>query len=166
MEGQQPTHVTATGRVWYLQTATNSGGEVHEQRVEYVPGSPFPPEHLHPRQDEVFSVESGQMEFVVAGKRTLVGPGEQLTIPRGTPHQARNASSEVQAIVRWETRPALRTTDFFSTAARLSEPMPLLDAALLAHEFRDVFRLTGPRKFLVPVIGRVARLLGRTLPTE
>jgi mannose-6-phosphate isomerase-like protein (cupin superfamily) len=137
---------------------------VHEQRVEYLPGSPFPPTHLHPDQDEHFEVEAGAMLFVLAGEQRVVRAGEVLDIPRGTPHRARNASRADPATVRWETRPALRTTEFFSTAARLGDQRSVLDAALLAHTYRDVFRLTGPSALLVPVVARVARLRGRELP--
>jgi mannose-6-phosphate isomerase-like protein (cupin superfamily) len=162
--GDRPTHEDAISRVWYLRTAEDSGGAVHEQRVEYRPGSPFPPDHLHPAQDEHFEVEQGQMVFVVDGAEHVVGEGGAIDIPRGTPHRARNASKDESAVVRWETRPALRTTDFFTTAARLGDDMGLLDAALLAHEYRDVFRLTGPKRYLVPVVARLAALRGRALP--
>jgi mannose-6-phosphate isomerase-like protein (cupin superfamily) len=97
---EEPTHEDATSRVWYLRTAASSDGEVHEQRVEYRPGSPFPPTHLHPEQSEHFEVEHGRMLFVV-GREHLVGAGETLDIPRWTPHRARNASSSEPAIVRW-----------------------------------------------------------------
>jgi hypothetical protein len=39
----QLTHEDATARVWYLRTREDTDGEVHAQRVEYPPGSPFPP---------------------------------------------------------------------------------------------------------------------------
>jgi mannose-6-phosphate isomerase-like protein (cupin superfamily) len=159
-----PTFEDPTSRVWHLQTAQSSGGEVHEQRVEYRPGSPFPPTHLHPAQDEHFEVEAGQMRFVVDGTDHLVAAGETIDIPRGTPHRARNASSSQPAVVRWETRPALRTTEFFTVAARLGDDRRLLDAALLADEYDDVFVLTGPTRRLVPVLATVARLRGRSLP--
>lgn len=164
MTEAEPTHQGRTSRVWYLQTAETSHGAVHEQRVEYLPGSPFPPTHYHPAQDEDFEVEAGRMLFVVDGEEHVVEAGGTLHIPRGTPHRARNASTTESAVVRWETRPALRTTTFFATAARLGDGMGLLDAALLAHEFRDVFRPTGVKRLLVPVIGRAARLVGRRLP--
>jgi mannose-6-phosphate isomerase-like protein (cupin superfamily) len=164
VDERDPTHEDATGRVWYLRTAETSGGEVHEQRVEYRPGSPFPPTHLHPDQDEHFEVERGRMRFVVDGVEHLIAAGGAIDIPRGTPHRARNASASVPAVVRWETRPALRTTAFFTTAARLGDDRDLLASALLAHEFRDVFRLAGPARFLVPVLARIAVARGRSLP--
>jgi mannose-6-phosphate isomerase-like protein (cupin superfamily) len=160
----QPTHGDATSRVWYLRTGADTGGQLHEQRVEYLPGAPFPPEHLHPDQDEHFEVESGEMLFVIAGREHLIGPGEVIDIPRRTPHRARNASRSLSAVVRWETRPALRTGEFFSSAARLGPERALLDSALLAHEYRDVFRLCGPAAHFVPLLAGVARRRRRPLP--
>lgn len=164
MDENRPTFEDSTSRVWHLRTAESSNGEIHEQRVEYFPGSPFPPAHLHPDQDENFEVEQGEMLFVIAGEQRVVGAGETIDIPRGTPHRARNASGAESAVVRWETRPALRTTEFFTTAARLGDDAGLLDSALLAHEFRDVFRVTGPLGLVVPVVARLAVLSGRSLP--
>ncbi len=164
MPDTMPTHESPTSRVWYLRTAQSSDGEVHEQRVEYAPGSPFPPAHFHPAQDEHFEVEQGRMRFVVDGREQLVEAGGGIDITRGTPHQARNGSETEVAVVRWETRPALRTTEFFSTAACLGSQARLLDSALLAREFREVFRLTGPTRLLVPPLAGLARVLGRSLP--
>ncbi len=164
MEDVPPTHEDATSRVWYLRTGAETGGEVHEQRVEYLPGSPFPPNHLHPAQDEYFELESGRMLFVIDATEHLLGPGEGIDIPRGTPHRARNASTSSPAVVRWETRPALRTGELFSMAARLGPDRSVLDGALLAHEYREVFRLCGPAGRVVPLLAAVARLRGRSLP--
>ncbi|MGB5656391.1 MAG: hypothetical protein WBN35_07240, partial [Acidimicrobiia bacterium] len=62
------------------------------------------------------------------------------------------------------TRPALRTTAFFTTAGRLGDDAGPLDSALLAREYRDVFVTTGFVGLLVPVVSMIARLLGRILP--
>jgi hypothetical protein len=68
------------------------------------------------------------------------------------------------SVVRWETRPALRTTEFFTVAARLGDDLGLLDSALLAHEYRDVFAPTGVLGKLVPMVAKLAVLRGRRLP--
>lgn len=157
-----PSFSSRTTRTWVLATAADSDGEVYEQRVEYLPGSPFPPTHYHPAQDEHFEVEEGAMVFVVDGEEKKVGPGESIDIPRGRSHRARNASSEESAVVRWETRPALRSEEFYAATAKLSGSP--FDGAVLANEYRDVFRLSGPVALAVPVMALVGRLLGRELP--
>lgn len=164
MAGDRPTFEGSTTRVWFLTTGEDSDGAMHEQRVEYRAGSPFPPMHHHPSQDERFVVERGAMCFEVAGTRHVVTAGSAIDVPRGAPHRARNASATEPSVVRWETRPALRTTAFFTAANRLGDGASLLDGALLAWTYRDVFRLDGPARFAVPVLGLAARLLGRRLP--
>lgn len=67
-------------------------------------------------------------------------------------------------MVRWETRPALRTTEFFLTAAALGDSADIFDQALLAHSFRDVFRLDGPVRMVLLMIAGLARLLGEAAP--
>ncbi len=159
-----PTFENSASRVWFLRSIDDNGEPIHEQRVEYLPRSPFPPTHYHPNQSEHFEIEHGEMLFVIDGTERVLGAGDTIEIPRGTRHKARNASMTDSAVVRWETRPALRTTAFFTTAGRLGDDAGPLDSALLAREYRDVFVTTGFIGLLVPAVSRIARLLGRTLP--
>lgn len=154
-----PTYETANTKVWFLRTGPESGGEVHEQRVEYHPGSTFPPTHFHPAQEEHFEIESGVMLVVAAGERHLLSAGETIDIPSGMPHKMRNPSPDEPAVLRWETRPALRTTEFNEIGSTLRGG--LLDRALLAHEYRDVFRLPGFQGMLIPLLAKLARRRGR-----
>ena len=158
-----PSFETPTTRTWVLQTAADTEGKLYEQRVEYRPGSPFPTNHYHPAQSELFEVEQGAMVYVVDGEERRVEAGETLELPPGVSHKARNASAAEPALVRWETRPALRSEAFFRTVAALGQ-VGLLESALLAHEYRDVFRATGLPGVIAPVIAILARLLGRSLP--
>lgn len=157
-----PTYETANTKVWFLRTGPDSGGEVHEQRVEYRPNSQFPPSHFHPAQEEHFEIESGEMLVVLAGEKHLLSAGETIHIPAGQPHKMRNPSADVAAVVHWETRPALRTTEFNEIGSRLRGG--LLDRALFAHEYRDVFRLPGFQGVMVPLLANLGSRLGRRLP--
>jgi quercetin dioxygenase-like cupin family protein len=131
-----------------VRTAAETDGEVLEMEAEYEPGSVEPPEHFHPSQDERFEILAGTMEARIGDESKLLQAGEEVFIPAGTPHAMWNGGSET-ARVAWETRPALRTEEFFravavvAEAAMSGEPLPD-DApsgeALLA-EFRDEFRL-------------------------
>ena len=58
---------------------------------------------------------------------------------------------------------ALRSEAFFATAAMVGGS-GLLDQALLAREYRDVFRVPGLLGVVIPLVAAVARLLGRRLP--
>ncbi len=146
----------------FLRTAVETDGELHEQRVVYRPDSPFPQTHFHPGQDERFIVEEGVMLFVLDGKEVPVGVGSEIEIPRGTRHKARNAQETETTTVLWQTRPALRTAEFFCTANALGRDT--LGQTLLVSEYSDVFRLAGPTAWLVPPLATVARVLGKRLP--
>lgn len=161
----QPTWTGPATRTWLLQSGSTTNGELFEQRVEYAPGSPFPPSHYHPAQSELFEVEQGAMVYVIDGRERRLEAGEMLELPPGAVHKARNASATAPAVIRWETRPALRSEAFFRTAAALREAGPL-ERALLAHEYRDVFRATGLPGLATPLLASLARLLGRKLPDD
>jgi quercetin dioxygenase-like cupin family protein len=45
--------------------------------------------HVHPAEDEVFIVLSGEVELTISGRRFRRGPGEPAFIPRGTEHAFR-----------------------------------------------------------------------------
>jgi mannose-6-phosphate isomerase-like protein (cupin superfamily) len=131
-----------------VRGADDTGGELLELEATYEPGSVEPPEHLHPKQDERFEILAGTMAARIGDERKLLEAGEELFIPAGTPHSMWNAGSDT-ARLAWETRPALRTEDFFRAVARVAEAAmsgePLPDDApsgeALLREFRDEFRL-------------------------
>lgn len=159
-----PTFETPTTKVWFLETGPETDGDRHVQRVEYAPASKFPPKHYHPSQDERFEVESGQILVVVAGKKRILSAGESIDIPRKTTHKMRNPSKDEPATVLWITEPALRTTEFHMAAAGLAGGSSILDRAVFAHEFRDVFRLAGLQGLLLPALAKLGSALGRRPP--
>jgi mannose-6-phosphate isomerase-like protein (cupin superfamily) len=151
-------------RVTFLRTAADTDGAAHEQRVEYFPGSPFPPTHSHPAQDERFVIETGAMVFVVDGAEKAVHAGEEIAIPRRTSHRARNASDTEPAVVRWETRPALRTGELFYAHISLAERRARRTSHCSPTNTATSSGLTGATALLVPVIGRLALVTGSRLP--
>jgi mannose-6-phosphate isomerase-like protein (cupin superfamily) len=137
----------------FTRTAAESGGEVHVQEARYPAHSPPAPIHRHPKQDERFMIVEGSLLFRIAGQDKLVRAGETLDIPRNTFHRAYNPG-DVPTMVVWETRPALRTADFFAAMGRASRGRArprLPDAAAILSEFRDEFELEKPP----PLIQRV-----------
>ncbi|MDQ2676945.1 MAG: cupin domain-containing protein [Actinomycetota bacterium] len=123
--------------------------EADELAVEatYAPGSPAPPNHLHPSQDEFFEILEGAMQVKVgaAAERTLRA-GETIDVPRATPHTMWNAA-DAPARTRWVTRPAGRTEEWFRTLdsfQRRAESGATIEADEYTRalgEYEDVFRL-------------------------
>jgi quercetin dioxygenase-like cupin family protein len=129
-------------------TVRKSKPEVLEVEATYGPEGSAPPKHFHPSQDEHFEVLAGKMRVRVDGDERDLTKGEEIDIPRGAVHQMWNPSEE-PARVKWETRPAGRTEEWFGAidvlhrrgqVGRNGMPGPLAFAALLT-EYRDVFRL-------------------------
>ena len=108
----------------------------------YEVGGAAAPAHLHPSQDERFTVLSGAVFTAVNGEERVLREGDVLEIPAGTPHVFGGHPDE-PGTVRWEVRPPLRTRAFFehlfaglNAAAEGREPDPPFDFA----DYEDVFR--------------------------
>lgn len=129
-----------TIRLEVVVSAAESDGQLHEMRATYAAGSPLPPAHLHPDQDERFEVHEGALRFLLDDEEHVVEAGHGIDIPRGTVHQVHNPG-EVPAVASWQTRPALRTGEFHASldATRRAEDWDGLLATL--RDFPDVFRM-------------------------
>jgi quercetin dioxygenase-like cupin family protein len=103
------------------------------------PGSPQPPPHYHPTQDERFEVLEGEVGARIGGELSTYAAGETFEVPAGTVHEMSNASPAV-ARVRWETRPPQRTLEFFQALGRVWQAPE--DHALLGEllSFSDEIR--------------------------
>jgi mannose-6-phosphate isomerase-like protein (cupin superfamily) len=53
-----------------------------------------PPTHMHQDEDEVFHLLEGRIEFEIAGKRTVCGPGQTVTAPKQIAHCFKIVSPE------------------------------------------------------------------------
>jgi mannose-6-phosphate isomerase-like protein (cupin superfamily) len=103
--------VAGTRTVFRATAASTDGGHV-EVEATYPPHSSPPPMHLHPQQDEHFTVLAGTMRTVVDGVERDLATGDVLDVPRGTPHLMWNPADE-PAVMLWRTTPALRTDQLF-----------------------------------------------------
>lgn len=149
-------------------TIISSSPQALEIEATYGPGGSAPPKHLHPSQDESFRVLEGSLRTSVGGEGRDLTSGDELEIPRGTPHQMWNPFDE-PARVSWTTSPAGRTEQWFRAvdalhrSGRVGEdgmPGPLAFAVLL-EQYRDCFRLAvAPDLVLRPVFAALA-LAGR-----
>jgi mannose-6-phosphate isomerase-like protein (cupin superfamily) len=95
----------------FTATAESTGGAYVEVEVTYPPNSAPPPRHLHPAQDEQFTLLSGSMHGQRGDEPLDVAAPGGFDVPRGTPHLM--ASGADGAVVRWRTSPALRTGEMF-----------------------------------------------------
>jgi mannose-6-phosphate isomerase-like protein (cupin superfamily) len=147
----------AATREWiqYTVTGQESDGELVRFTWRSMPGGEIT-EHLHPHQEERFSITSGEAHFTLDGVERVVGPGATLVVPAGVRHAERNAGpGEIRGVV--ELRPALQTKEMHeafaglvadgATTSRGAPRNPLQLGATLWH-FRHESRVTSPPVWL------------------
>lgn len=126
------------------------------------PGAHVPARHVHPSQEERFTVIAGQMRFRVGrfGRRVIQArPGETIRVPPGTPHWFGN-SSAAMSHARVEVRPALRMEELFELTEALGRTSPgggtrrprLTDLARIALEFQREVAVPDVPSSLVKVL--------------
>jgi len=130
-------------RIVIVRSAADTGGSLLEFDLFLPPGAHVPARHVHPEQEERFTVVSGQMQFRLHGRRTTAVAGDTVAIPAGQPHWFGNPWP-VAAHARVEVRPALRMEEMFEATEAMSldghipgTRLPRLsDLALVLLEFR------------------------------
>ena len=68
-----------------ILSGSDTGGTLEFVELTANPGIGIPP-HMHTREDEMFLVAEGQVEFIVAGKKVLLTSGATLFGSRNVPH--------------------------------------------------------------------------------
>lgn len=128
------------------------------------------PAHLHPRQEERWSVVEGKIRFQLGGEKRVITPADgEMVVAPGTKH-ALKAVSDTDAHLRCYVAPALGLEDFLTdSAAAAREGLFLkggipksLRGARWAAKFLDAHRadvvMTFPPQFMqramISVFGR------------
>ncbi len=163
-------HPVTGERIVWQQVAKDTEGELLVGDMFASPrGHPALP-HVHPHQEERFHVIRGSVRFEVDGRETILGPGERISVPPGTAHTWSNIG-EVDAEIRVELEPALRTEMFFETLFGLAKDgktnhkgIPnLLSMAVIMREFDEEIRLARPPATVQRAVFGFLALLGRRL---
>ena len=72
------------------------GKETNHQIFKWVdylsPGSGIPP-HIHSKEDEIFSVLSGEVEIMVDNKTTILKEGDMAYAPKNIVHSSTSTTS-------------------------------------------------------------------------
>lgn len=150
-------------RIVVLRTAAETAGELLEFELRLAPGGHVPSGHVHPEQEETFTVLEGQARFRL-GRRTRIATGGDTVVVRpGKAHHFSNPGPGPTRLLV-QVRPALQMEDLLVTAAaltrdrrgRLAGQPRLLDLVFFLREFEREVRAP-----LVP--GPLLRAATRTL---
>jgi quercetin dioxygenase-like cupin family protein len=135
----------------FLQTGTETNGQLLEIESFNPKSDMREPMHIHPRQESAAKIISGKLHFLVYGKERIVGPGETIVIPAGAPHCFWN-EDEVEAHSIQQFTPALHIDEFFESFFALANDNklsdkgmpPFLQLPLMGLKHRDEIRVTSP----------------------
>ena len=151
-----------------LVSAQDAGGARSEIKVTLPPNPSTPPPHIHPEQEEAWTVGEGALEVLVGREWRTLGPGESMTVPPGTVHAFRNRSG-ANVMFRVVHTPALAYERYLDRLYWLSAMnrirgtrniTSLLYSSLLldTHRQEQVLAKPGARA-AVRTMAQVARLL-------
>lgn len=79
--------------LYIVKATTESTGGAFSMVYEVNPPGHATPYHLHHVEDEAFYVLDGEFTFICDGKKTVLGPGGYIFLPRGIPHGIRVSGS-------------------------------------------------------------------------
>ncbi|MBO0935436.1 cupin domain-containing protein [Fibrella sp. HMF5335] len=98
------------------------------------------PMHVHPYQDEVFTVIDGEYAFQIGDDKYRLKSGETIFLPRQVPHSWIQLSERGKMMVTMQ--PAGKLEDFFVAVAALkTPPTPAELAAIFAQ---NDMKVVGP----------------------
>jgi quercetin dioxygenase-like cupin family protein len=104
----------------FLLEGKASGGSVAMFEFDVPAGARVPIAHSHDAYEETIYGLAGVLTFTVDGRKSDIGPGEMICIPRGAIHRFDNlylADAEVLAIVT----PGVLGPDYFREIAAVIE---------------------------------------------
>ena len=171
-DGFRPFFNPATGEwITFTVTAADNGGQLVRFTWHSVPGGVIT-EHVHPHQEERFTILAGEAHFTLNGTELVAGPGETVVVPAGVPHSEGNPGpAEIEGVV--ELRPALYSKEWHEalaglvadgkTTARGAPKNPLQLGATFWH-FRHESRVTSPpvwaQNLMLPPLWALAKAFG------
>ncbi len=121
--------------------------------------------HWHPHQEEYFEILEGMLSVKVADEERIYVAGENFKIPQGIPHLMCNRSGKpVRAL--WKVQPAMNTAVYFETIyglTREGKMDSLLQRAVIAWEYRHIFKPLSPPLLVQPLIFASLAVIGRLL---
>lgn len=142
------TDPTSGQTITFRRTAADTDGALLEMETTYAAKGGKPPLHRHPAQAEHFEVLDGELHVRVGRTRRTLTAGDVLDVPAGTAHAMHGT-----ARVRWEVRPALATEQFLEAVCNPHASAG--DRLATAWRHRAEFRLTGPARVLLAVVGPI-----------
>ena len=158
-------------RIQFTAVAPERDEDVVRFNWRSAPGGAIP-EHVHPHQQERFTIVSGEAHFKLEGGERAIGAGESIVAAAGVRHAEENRGSvEVVGVV--ELRPALHSRQMHEAFAGLAAdgmttasgaPKNPLQLGATVWHFRHESRVTSPpiwaQNLILPPLWALAKIFG------
>jgi quercetin dioxygenase-like cupin family protein len=139
---------------WFLNSlnvvmaTSESTGSAFSMVHHAAPPGHSTPYHLHHIEDEAFFVLNGEFTFISDGKKTILGPGGYIFLPRNIPHGIRCTASTPSAMLIL----AMPGTGFVGMMTEMAEPAE--QRVLPAPSNPDMHKLTMLcEKYEIDILG-------------
>jgi quercetin dioxygenase-like cupin family protein len=145
---------------YYVTLRPEGENLIVETRVQPGGGVPI---HAHPKSEERFSVQEGEVGFQVGKRKLVMSPGDEIVVPAGTKHSFRNRS-DTEVRLRAELRPALNAVGFFEETAEMAREGMITRSGLptsframkrgaeILDRYRDVAVVYNPPRFVQRIL--------------
>ena len=145
---------TTGERIVIRESGRSNGGALLAFDLFLPPGSHVPAGHVHPAQEERFTVLSGRMRFRLGRRSIEANAGDTVSVPAGSAHWFGNDGGEL-AHARVEVRPALRMEELLEATAALGQGPHLPGTLIPAPSRLAVVLLDYSRELAVPYLPAV-----------
>ncbi|QHT70844.1 cupin domain-containing protein [Rhodocytophaga rosea] len=169
VSGDVITNPFAGEQIIFLKSGIETSGAYSLREFHLKPGGAVPSAHIHSDYHETFKVIQGKLTLICNGSEHVLGPGDSMTIPRGTAHQPVNKGS-VELVTINKVSPAARhdlmlaqTHGFFTEKAQARSKIEFFLQAMLFVDYYKTYRADIPiraQKILSFILAPTARLLG------
>jgi quercetin dioxygenase-like cupin family protein len=133
-----------------------------------------PPVHFHPRQDELIQVKQGELDVLKGKSWYHIQAGQQIFIPKNTPHTFRNITSE-DVVFDFTVTPKigltylLLTLDELVKAGKLNslknfKSLLYLNQAMASYP--SVTQSVNPPQWAVKTMAALGKMFGLSIEKE
>jgi len=131
-----------------LKATSASTGGAFSLLYQISPPGHATPYHLHHEEDEAFYILGGEFIFICDGRKTVVGPGGYVFLPRNIPHGIRCSSTTPGTMLIL----AMPGTGFVGMMTEMA--VPATERVLPTPTAPDIARLTELcAKYKIDILG-------------
>jgi mannose-6-phosphate isomerase-like protein (cupin superfamily) len=156
--GQEILNPEIGERMRFVKTAVDTAGALLETEEWLAPGGAVAVRHIHPEQEERFTILSGSLLVEVGCGKTMLGPGDSVTIGPGVAHRFSNVG---EADELFERMAVIAHREGATPSNRVGR---LTMAPVFFHYRREVALPLVPlwlQRLALAVVATLARPLGR-----